>query len=275
LRKSREREEKRKDRQTTEEKKIRERQTKEEKKMKPLEEDLDYSNSHGPEADSDSDSDNDSDSGNDVYSDGETFNNESPSSLSPSLSPSLSHKKCSTIPSEIDQDTPLTFSQLQEQTQTQEQEQEQPQEHLQEQTHFKTADEWMNQQPLKRDPTTNSLLCPIPGCPNSYKRPSKLKQHITTHTGEKPFDCTFPGCGKKYRRRDHRDAHVLTHSVDPAERKPFGCEYCSVSFTYAHHLKRHLKTHETPKPYKVSYMLLYFMLKPSFFFFHLLINIVG
>ena len=37
-------------------------------------------------------------------------------------------------------------------------------------------------------------ICPI--CNKSFLRPSALKQHNKTHTGERPYCCEFPTCGR-------------------------------------------------------------------------------
>ncbi|KAI9059081.1 hypothetical protein FKP32DRAFT_1580517 [Trametes sanguinea] len=51
-------------------------------------------------------------------------------------------------------------------------------------------------------------------CHRRFNRPSSLRIHMNSHTGEQPFECPFPGCSRRFsvnsnmRRhyRNHRDA---------------------------------------------------------------------
>ncbi|KZV88060.1 hypothetical protein EXIGLDRAFT_619898, partial [Exidia glandulosa HHB12029] len=49
-------------------------------------------------------------------------------------------------------------------------------------------------------------------CPKRFNRPSSLKIHLNTHTGEKPYQCPVPGCGRHFSvmsnmRRHQRNSH--------------------------------------------------------------------
>jgi uncharacterized Zn-finger protein len=62
-------------------------------------------------------------------------------------------------------------------------------------------------------------ICPT--CQKAFSRPSSLRIHSHSHTGEKPFKCGHPGCGKAFSvrsnmKRHERGCHVgngMMHSV--------------------------------------------------------------
>ncbi|GIQ93111.1 hypothetical protein KIPB_017351, partial [Kipferlia bialata] len=63
--------------------------------------------------------------------------------------------------------------------------------------------------------------CPI--CTRSFKKESRLRDHMTTHTGVRPYPCTHPGCDKAYKRQAHLTRHIRSaHSKD----KPYACPSC-------------------------------------------------
>ncbi|KAI9009123.1 transcription factor IIIA-like protein [Hyaloraphidium curvatum] len=89
-------------------------------------------------------------------------------------------------------------------------------------------------------------------CGRTFRKQSKLNQHLLSHTGERPFVCPFPGCGKAYRRREHLKNHSSCHGDTEEERKPFVCghEGCGAAFSKEHHKKRHEKSHAGGGIYK-------------------------
>ncbi|KAL2150327.1 hypothetical protein VTH82DRAFT_8003 [Thermothelomyces myriococcoides] len=44
-------------------------------------------------------------------------------------------------------------------------------------------------------------------CHKAFSRPSSLRIHSHSHTGEKPFKCPFPGCGKAFSVRSNMKRH--------------------------------------------------------------------
>ncbi|KAJ5484802.1 C2H2 finger domain transcription factor mtfA [Penicillium diatomitis] len=54
-------------------------------------------------------------------------------------------------------------------------------------------------------------------CHKAFSRPSSLRIHSHSHTGEKPFHCTHPGCGKAFSVRSNMKRHERgCHSGRPA-----------------------------------------------------------
>lgn len=48
-------------------------------------------------------------------------------------------------------------------------------------------------------------------CGKFFNRPSSLKIHHNTHTGQKPFACVFPGCGRSFSVMSNMRRHARTH----------------------------------------------------------------
>ncbi|PVV00863.1 hypothetical protein BB560_004735 [Smittium megazygosporum] len=91
-------------------------------------------------------------------------------------------------------------------------------------------------------------------CDKVYRKPSKLQEHIRSHTGERPFKCTFPGCDKTFIRQSHLSVHNRTHYSDLKNKYKCNFENCSAAFNTNQHLKRHLTIHSNSNPYKKDAM---------------------
>ncbi|EKM58821.1 uncharacterized protein PHACADRAFT_88447 [Phanerochaete carnosa HHB-10118-sp] len=43
-------------------------------------------------------------------------------------------------------------------------------------------------------------------------RPSSLRNHMTSHSGERPHGCPYPGCNKRYSTRSNMQRHATVHA---------------------------------------------------------------
>ncbi|ORY05225.1 hypothetical protein K493DRAFT_158644, partial [Basidiobolus meristosporus CBS 931.73] len=52
-------------------------------------------------------------------------------------------------------------------------------------------------------------ICSV--CQKRFTRPSSLRIHILSHTGEKPYECDVSGCSKKFSVLSNLRRHHKTH----------------------------------------------------------------
>ncbi|XP_068081851.1 zinc finger protein OZF [Anabrus simplex] len=83
-------------------------------------------------------------------------------------------------------------------------------------------------------------------CNRSFKYISRLQQHLSSHTTERPFSCNL--CGKSFKLRSHLDTHNLLHTTD----RPYSCEFCNKSFKMRKTLGKHLTLHSEERPFRCN-----------------------
>ncbi|KAF8590897.1 hypothetical protein K439DRAFT_1291575, partial [Ramaria rubella] len=50
-----------------------------------------------------------------------------------------------------------------------------------------------------------------PECGRRFEKLSHFKNHLTSHSGEKPYECPWPECGKTFSASSNMRRHQRTH----------------------------------------------------------------
>ncbi|CAO3621410.1 unnamed protein product [Mucor hiemalis] len=68
---------------------------------------------------------------------------------------------------------------------------------------------------VARDEQTGRYYCPF--CNKAFNRPSSLRIHTYSHTGEKPFVCQEEGCGRQFSVQSNMRRHLRVHRLGRAK----------------------------------------------------------
>ena len=71
-------------------------------------------------------------------------------------------------------------------------------------------------------------------CDRAFHKPFNLKQHMRTHSGEKPYQCDR--CQKFFSSSGVLNRHYRIHTGE----KPYECDHCDMAFNQKNLLNIHL-----------------------------------
>ncbi|XP_041698757.1 zinc finger protein 263-like [Coregonus clupeaformis] len=89
-------------------------------------------------------------------------------------------------------------------------------------------------------PTERRFSCTF--CGKSFPRFWQLKEHLRSHTGEKPYTCEQ--CGRSFTKQCNLIRHAVVHSGE----KPYKCTQCGKCFPQRSGMKSHQRTHIGESP---------------------------
>ena len=72
-----------------------------------------------------------------------------------------------------------------------------------------------------------------------------FRQHLESHSDDRPFTCTFPGCNYRAKRKSTLKRHATQHSPETMGCSKSGCSYVANSKGL---LRAHYKSHNKPFP---------------------------
>ncbi|XP_041843484.1 zinc finger protein 436-like isoform X2 [Melanotaenia boesemani] len=83
-------------------------------------------------------------------------------------------------------------------------------------------------------------------CGREFSRPSRLADHVASHSGFKPHSCSV--CGKRFTKKINVFIHQRVHTGE----KPYFCPDCGASYAQRGCLRRHRLQHAAEKPHRCS-----------------------
>ncbi|XP_055947098.1 histone-lysine N-methyltransferase PRDM9-like [Argiope bruennichi] len=82
-----------------------------------------------------------------------------------------------------------------------------------------------------------------PHCPKRFSLETNLRKHALLHMGLKEHACNI--CGKRFSQKNNLLRHERVHSGE----RPYRCPDCGKDFSQSSHLKYHQRLHTRQKPY--------------------------
>ncbi|CAI9732991.1 zinc finger protein 16-like [Octopus vulgaris] len=83
-------------------------------------------------------------------------------------------------------------------------------------------------------------------CTRTFCQVTEWRNHERTHTGERPFKCAL--CPKAFSQQGNMKIHMRTHSGI----KPYKCDTCGKCFSQKNNLRNHIRTHTGEKPHRCA-----------------------
>ncbi|BFZ17605.1 hypothetical protein BsWGS_20643 [Bradybaena similaris] len=97
----------------------------------------------------------------------------------------------------------------------------------------------------KSCPTASGALqCMV--CSRIFRGSSYLRQHMRTHTGDRPHQCSV--CYRSFTSRDILKKHMYVHK----EQRDFKCGECGKLFKRLAHVQQHLRIHSQERTFRCS-----------------------